>query len=136
MRIVFDTNVIILAFITRGASAEVFEHCLAAHDIYISRHIYREIEAVLLNKFSFPASTVTIIKRFLDDQVEQVDVQPLEKPACRDPDDDLVLACAASARADCLITGDGDLLALEDFEGIMILRPADFWRFEKSRIGG
>ena len=134
MIIVFDTNVIVSAFIARGTSAEVFEHCLAAHEIYISKHIYQEIEAVLLGKFAFPALKVKHIMKFVDVHIEQVEASPLEKPVCRDSDDDLILACAVAAGANCLITGDKDLLVLEDFKGVYILRPADFWRFEKNRL--
>jgi putative PIN family toxin of toxin-antitoxin system len=39
----------------------------------------------------------------------------------RDPDDIHVLACATSARADAIVTGDKDLLSMETFEGIPIL---------------
>jgi putative PIN family toxin of toxin-antitoxin system len=39
-----------------------------------------------------------------------VEPQPLPAPASRDPDDDHVLACALSARADLIVTRDFDLL--------------------------
>jgi putative PIN family toxin of toxin-antitoxin system len=43
----------------------------------------------------------------------------------RDPDDAHVLACAVSAGADAMVTGDKDLLDLESFEGIPIIDPAE-----------
>lgn len=39
----------------------------------------------------------------------------------RDPDDVHVLACAVGAAADTIVTGDRDLLALGDCEGIPII---------------
>jgi putative PIN family toxin of toxin-antitoxin system len=48
------------------------------------------------------------------------------EPAARDADDDKVLACAIEAEADCIVTGDKDLLSLGAYRGIAILRPADF----------
>src|SRR5690348_9276078 len=42
------------------------------------------------------------------------------------PEDDLVLATAASARADYLVTGDRQLLRLGSFEGMPVISPADF----------
>jgi uncharacterized protein len=39
-------------------------------------------------------------------------------PGLRDPDDIHVLACASSACADAIVTGDNDLLSMETFEGI------------------
>jgi len=49
---------------------------------------------------------------------------PLPQPVCRDPDDDAVLACALAAQVDLIVSGDADLLVLEQFEGIRIVTPA------------
>ena len=46
--------------------------------------------------------------------------------ACRDPKDDKLLELAVCGRADCIVTGDADLLALNPFRGIPILTPAEF----------
>ncbi|MGC3983308.1 MAG: putative toxin-antitoxin system toxin component, PIN family [Pseudorhodoferax sp.] len=42
-------------------------------------------------------------------------------PACRDPKDQVFLVLAHVARADALVTGDADLLALSDAFGLPIL---------------
>lgn len=42
------------------------------------------------------------------------------------PEDDLILATAISAGADCLVTGDRQLLALGTFRGIDIVTPSAF----------
>lgn len=134
MRVVFDTNVIVSAFIARGASFEVFEHCLSSHHGYTSRHIRNEVQYVLSDKFSFPRERVEEVLDYLDNHLDAVEADAIDEPVYRDPSDDLVLDCALAARADCLITGDEDLLVLVEFKGIRILRPSDFWRFEKSRL--
>ncbi len=55
-------------------------------------------------------------------------VEPFRRiRACRDPDDDRILECAVSARAQYVITGDADLLELDPFRGIRILSPSAFW---------
>ena len=46
--------------------------------------------------------------------------------ACRDPKDDKFLEAALAAGADCIVSGDADLLDMGSFEGIPILRPAEF----------
>ncbi|MDQ2924530.1 MAG: putative toxin-antitoxin system toxin component, PIN family [Acidobacteriota bacterium] len=46
--------------------------------------------------------------------------------ACRHPPDDKFLSLAVSGNADFILTGDDDLLALHPFQGIDILKPADY----------
>ena len=48
------------------------------------------------------------------------------KLGCRDPDDDKLLETALVGEAECLITGDRDLLELYPFHDIPILTPAGF----------
>ena len=47
---------------------------------------------------------------------------------CRDPGDDMLLETALLGRADCVITGDQDLLVMSPFQGIPILTPAEALR--------
>jgi len=48
--------------------------------------------------------------------------------ACRDPKDDKFLELAVNGRADLIISGDVDLLALDPFRGVPIVTPAAFVR--------
>jgi uncharacterized protein len=45
---------------------------------------------------------------------------------CRDPRDDMFLEVALNGRADLIVTGDADLLALHPWRDIAILSPAKF----------
>jgi predicted nucleic acid-binding protein len=57
------------------------------------------------------------------------DPAPMPVPAAlRDPDDVHVLACAAAAQADAIVSGDKDLLDLKTFAGIPIINAADALR--------
>jgi PIN domain len=46
--------------------------------------------------------------------------------ACRDPTDDKFLELAVNGHADLIVSGDGDLLALNPFRDIPIVTPAAF----------
>ena len=46
--------------------------------------------------------------------------------ACRDPTDDKFLELAVNGRADLIVSGDRDLLALDPFRDIPIVTPATF----------
>ena len=48
------------------------------------------------------------------------------KMGCRDADDDKLLETALVGEADCLVTGDGDLLAMDPFRGVPFVMPATF----------
>jgi uncharacterized protein len=43
-----------------------------------------------------------------------------------DPDDNRILECALAAGADVIVSGDGHLLRLTEYEGIAILTPRAF----------
>lgn len=45
---------------------------------------------------------------------------------CRDPKDDRILELAVNGDATYIVTGDADLLVLNPFGGIEILRPVEF----------
>lgn len=45
---------------------------------------------------------------------------------CRDPEDNFLLALAKDGRADYLLTGDNDLLVLNQFEQTKIVKISDF----------
>ncbi len=51
---------------------------------------------------------------------------------CRDPADDVVLAAALEGRASVIVTGDDDLLALVEHEGVDIVTPRAFLALSKG----
>jgi uncharacterized protein len=53
--------------------------------------------------------------------------------ACRDPADDKFLELAVNGKADAIITGDLDLLALDTFRDTPIITPAAFGRTRAGR---
>ena len=56
-----------------------------------------------------------------------VSVPPEERrPITGDPEDDYVLATGRLARASYLVTGDHDLLAIKQYEGMAIVSPREF----------
>jgi predicted nucleic acid-binding protein len=66
----------------------------------------------------------------LADYLEAIELaEPLELPrVVRDPDDDHVLACALTARAELIVTGDSGLLTLLNYQNIPIVTPAEALR--------
>ncbi len=133
MKVVFDTNVLVAAFVARGQCSDVLRHCARHHTLVTSSFILEEFRAAMTQKLHVSAQDVVRAVDLLRARMEVVTRRPLERPVCRDPDDDWVLGTALTGECQCLITGDADLLVLERHGGVDILRPASFWSYEVSQ---
>jgi putative PIN family toxin of toxin-antitoxin system len=51
---------------------------------------------------------------------------------CQDPKDNQILEVAVNEQAQVIVTGVEDLLALNPFRDILILRPADYLNWEEK----
>jgi putative PIN family toxin of toxin-antitoxin system len=89
-----------------------------------------ELREVLTRKFRQRDADVRAAVGLFAETFTLVTPLVLDPPACRDPDDDLVLATAVSGRCSAVITGDQDLLVLDPFQQIRILVPSAFWQWE------
>jgi putative PIN family toxin of toxin-antitoxin system len=130
MKLVLDTNVLIAAFITRGVCADLLEHCVLSHTIVASDFILDELQGHLVRKFKYTDQEAGEVVALLASQVEIVTPKSLDQPVCRDPDDDQILGMAIAGRAECIVTGDRDLLVLQRYREIEIVAPGDFGDFE------
>ena len=129
MKAVFDTNAFVSALLISGSKGE--QAFLLAQrrqvDLYSSVAILTETAQVLRTKFDQPEKDITIALKLIARAAAIV--QPSRKVnAVRDPPDNRILECALEAQADMVVTGDQHLLELKQFEGIQILRLADFLR--------
>jgi len=133
VRVLFDTNVLIAAYAsTHGTCAAIFEHCVRSHRVLTSEFILDEFREGVQAKCGFGRVEAYDAATILRGLFEVVSESPLGEPVCRDPDDDRVLAAAIGGQADCIVTGDKDLLIIEQFQAIRILRPSEFKAFETS----
>ena len=134
MRIVFDTNVLIAAFITQGVCNDLLEHCIRHHELVTSDFILDEFYKHLIGKFKYDSIEATEAIELLRLKMEIVVPVELEMPVCRDPDDDMVLGTALAGRVKCIITGDKDLLVIKEFHEVDIIRPAEFGEYETGKM--
>ncbi len=77
-----------------------------------------------LRKYLSEISINTFIKQLL--LITETSLITQHVKQCCDPKDDKFLELALSGKADCLITGDKDLLILNPFKNIPIISPSDF----------
>jgi len=135
MKVLLDTNVIIAAFAARGLSADVFQLCLSSQTVITSEHILSEVREKLTGKISLPASIADDIIAYLKETAVLVDPQPVTDVECRDKEDLPVLGAAVGGQAEFIITGDNDLLILQQYKNIRIVTPRQFWELLRAGRG-
>lgn len=132
MRVVLDTNTIISALFWGGVPWRVYSAALAErYTLLTTDSLLSELTNVLHRpKF---APSLAIFKRSADEIVAEYlkvaeNVASLEVPpdVLRDPKDRSVLGCAVGGKADCIVSGDKDLLILNIYQNIPILSAAQF----------
>lgn len=128
-RVVIDTNVLISAALDEESVPARARNHAVHHGLLIAteqtfaelvgkllspkfdRYVSRAARELLLNRLQPIVEIVTVIRAIR---------------ACRDPRDDMFLEAAVNGRADVIVTGDRDLLALHPFAGIDIVTPAAY----------
>jgi putative PIN family toxin of toxin-antitoxin system len=124
--VLFDTNVLFAAFTAKGFCEDVVDEAAGACVLVWSVPLRQELADSLKRKNKLGPGALAALAAYAQ-LCEVVVPAALSAPVCRDPDDDVVLATALSGRADYLVTGDDDLLALTRYHGIKILPPRKFW---------
>ena len=131
MRVVVDTGVLVSALIQpRGTIGDVLRALRNGRFtiIYSTDMIVEVIDVLgrskIQAKYHIQPDDITALNNLIRLRGELV-VPKQTATACRDPKDNKFLEAALAGTADAVVTGDDDLLVLNPFEGIDILRPAE-----------
>lgn len=127
MNLVLDTNTVISGLLWKGAPRQVLDLARSGSiSLFTCPELLAELEEVLGRK-KF-ADRLRVAQVTVDELVygyaalaTTIRVGNIEPVIKDDPDDDIVLACAVSANAEVIASGDSHLLALKAYEGIRIL---------------
>jgi len=107
---------------------QAFDKALGQGTVLLSLPVIFELADVLsrkkLNRYLLEEERM----RFLVALLKEAELAPVSEiiTACRDAKDDKFLELAVSGRANCIVSGDADLLDLSPFRGIPILTPREF----------
>ena len=127
MKVVFDTNIFISAFVLPGSQADrALARVISGTDeLIISKPIIDELLGVLALKFSRDADELARVAVFLADLA--LVVRPRKKlHVLTDEADNRILECALAGSADAIVTGDRTMLKLESFEGTRLVSLRDY----------
>ena len=128
MRVVLDTNVFVSGIFFGGPPGDLLSAWRdGAIEIVVSREIVAEYVRVGERlSAQFPGVDLNPALQLLAATAMLVVAPPLPEPACRDADDDKLLACAVAAEVRYVVGGDLDLLAVSPYQAVTVLRPRDF----------
>lgn len=128
-RYVFDTNTLVSAVLFEHSKpGQAFRRALQLGQILVLSSTLEELAEVLQREKFARYVTVSEREEFLEAFVDRaLFIEPTEEiRACRDATDDKFLELAVSGKADCIISGDTDLLVLNPFRDIAIRTVAKF----------
>ncbi len=128
--IVFDTNALIsAAILPNSASRKAFTIASQKFQLASSKAILDELVGVIerphLDKYFSAGNTRFSFLMLIAQLSENVDTHSIITD-CRDPDDNKILELAVDVNAKIIVCGDNDLLVLNPYRDIEILRPHEF----------
>lgn len=129
LRTVFETNIYVAAALRPGQHADrwldIASLPTSGLQLFVSSQILDELYHKLTDKFGFEKIEVDkYIKRIettahVVSPTLRLDVVPT------DSDDNIIIECAAAAKAHLIVSADTDLLTLGQYEGIGIAHPRE-----------
>ena len=128
IKIVVDTNIWIIFLIGRSLDSLVKSIKTKNVEVFFSQELHDELFSVMTRpKFKSQISEAKIaeIREIVNSKVTTI------KPNCtiadcRDSKDNFLLELAVSAGADYLVTGDNDLLVLDPYQNVRIIKAFEF----------
>ena len=127
VRVVCDTNILVSALLGSPTNQKIYETFKAGHIILLfSKETLAELAEVLGRpKFKIPSPALRSLFRIVRQRARIIrKVKSVE--LCRDPKDNMILGSALSGKADFLVTGDKDILAVSLISDCQILTPSKF----------
>jgi putative PIN family toxin of toxin-antitoxin system len=133
VRVFFDSNVVVSAFVARGLCADLLRLVLDKHELLTGEINLIEVRRALKRLHASDAQMAAVEKLLRANQVVATQRSGTAGFAVRDRDDAVVLATAIAARAELLVTGDQDLLVIAEKAPLPILTPRQAWERLRKR---
>ena len=131
---VLDSTILVSAFLTPGGAADALIDQAKAGRITgaVAEEILAETARVLLTaerirqRYPYTDADVQDYLQSIRQAALIVSDLPPVSGIVRDPNDDIILACAVAAEASHVVTRDDDLLSLGSYERVAIVTPEAF----------
>ena len=130
---VFDTNILFSATGWRGNPFRRVERARARQIHAVTcPELIEELAEKLEARLHFSPEQVTETLADYLGFLQVVQIPKILNAVPRDPEDNMALECAIEAHARYVVSGDNDLLVLNEFRGIQIVRASDFLKLLKE----
>jgi uncharacterized protein len=128
MRIVLDTNVFVSAILKVNSLPFLVVGWIDRQGGLLKSAVTEQEILHVLARPHIAAVTIPSFRKDLAKLLARAELVTITEriAACRDPHDDKFLELAVNGHADLIVSGDGDLLALNPFRQIPIITPAIF----------
>ena len=137
---VVDSTVLVSAFLSsQGAAAAVLlRGVMRVFMCSLAMEIIAETTRALhyphiRERYTYTDEEIEAYGVYLQGTFQMVTNVPPLAGVVRDPNDDVILACAVAAEASHVVTRDRDLLSLGTYEGITIVTPEAFLGLLRER---
>jgi len=129
VRVVFDTNVYVSAFVIPGSlSDDAYRRARSGDvDLFTSVAILTELASKLREKFDWREDRIRAALKSISRTAQVVETTP-HLSIVRDATDNRILECAEEVDADLIVTGDPHVLRLRRFGRAGIVRVSTFLR--------
>ena len=127
MRVVVDTNVLLQGVFWNGHARRILERVISGRFVLVFSidTLFEVIEvfqrAEITSKQVYSQEKLLALFHILKKARYVVPTESIR--ICRDPFDDVILEAATAGKVDAIVTYDKDLLVLDPFRGIRVLRP-------------
>jgi putative PIN family toxin of toxin-antitoxin system len=128
MRLVVDTNVFVSAALKENSLPFLVVRWIEQYDGLLKSAATEQQLLEVLARPYIAAATISALREGVARMLAAAELVSINEriAACRDPTDDKFLELAVNGRADLIVSGDADLLALNPFREIPIVTPAAF----------
>lgn len=132
IRAVIDTNLVVSYLLTQSETlSRLIDHWQRGRFVYlVSPAMLRELRQVVYRPRlrQYMQVDPVVLLEVIEADTEMVPGALTLSGICRDPKDEPFIACAVEGNAAYLVTGDLDLLEMRAFQGVTMIRAADFVR--------
>lgn len=130
MRAVLDTNLLVSYLLTQGSTmSRIIDHWeLGRFVTIVSPAMLDELKEVVNRPRlrPFMSADPQVLIDVIEQDAEFIPGDLKLTGICRDPKDDIFIACAVEGHADVLVSGDADLLTVGTYQGVQMITPAAF----------